>query len=77
MQNDKKVPENKDVCNKILDKVGKPDNFLMCRAMNVFDDKYRVNIYTKRYVEGIEGRTIQHSYFCSYNSGNINIISGA
>lgn len=78
MQNDKKLEENKDVCRKVLDQIGKPENYLMCRALNVFDDKYRVNIYTKRYVEGIEGNTIKHSYFCKYSSdsGNVKIVSG-
>lgn len=78
MQNDRKVPENPDVCSKVLDKVGRPSNFLMCRAMNVFDDKYRVNIYTRRYVDEIEGQSIEHSYFCKYTeNGVLTIISGS
>lgn len=77
MQNDKAIPESKDVCEKILKKVGKPENFLMCKALNVYDDKYRINIYTKRWVEGIEGRTISQSYFCKYDGNNLHIINGA
>jgi hypothetical protein len=75
MQNDKKVPENKDVCDKILKQVGKPEGFIMCRAMNVYDDRYRVNIYTKRFVEGIEGQTISQSYFCKYDGKLVNILN--
>jgi len=75
MQNDKKIPESKEVCNKILKIVGKPENFLMCKAMNVYDDKYRINIYTKRFVEGIEGRSITQSYFCRYDGNNLKIIN--
>ena len=27
--------------------VGKPDNYHMCTAMNVYDDRYRVNVFVK------------------------------
>lgn len=75
MQNDKKIPENNDVCMKVLDKVGKPEHYLMCKAMNVFDDKYRVNIYTKRWVDDIEGKSISQSYFVRYNKDGLQILS--
>lgn len=75
MQNDKKIPENNDVCMKVLEKVGKPEHYLMCKAMNVFDDKYRVNIYTKRWVDDIEGRSISKSYFVRYNKDGLHILS--
>lgn len=72
------MKKEKSICDIIFDHVEKPDDFLMCKSINVFDDRYRVNIYTKRYVEGIEGKCIKHSYFCKYDaSGNLNIISGA
>lgn len=70
MQNDKKIPESDHVCSKVLEAVGKPKDYLMCKAMNVYDDKFRVNIYSRRYVEGIEGRYISSSYFCRYNDKN-------
>lgn len=73
------MKKEKNICDIIFNHVKKPSEYLMCRSMNVFDDKYRVNIYTKRYVEGIEGKQIKHSYFCRFNdeSGNLTIISGA
>lgn len=55
-------------CDIIFDHVNKPDKFLMCRSVNVFDDKWRVNIYSKRYVEGIEGKCISASYFVKFNT---------
>jgi hypothetical protein len=76
MQNDKAMKENPAVCLELLNKVGKPDNFLLCKAMNVFDDKYRVNIYTRRMVEGIEGVSISKSYFVKYSEkGTLTILS--
>lgn len=75
MQNDRKLSENDTVCIKVLDKMGKPENYLMCKAMNVYDDKYRVNIYTKRWVDDIEGRSISQSYFVRYNKDGLHILS--
>lgn len=67
--------ESRDVCMKVLSEVGKPAQYLMCRAMNVFDDKYRVNIYTKRLVDGIDGMSISQSYFVKYNKDGLKILS--
>jgi len=75
MQNDRKLSENETVCVKVLDKMGKPENYLMCKAMNVFEDRYRVNIYTKRWVDDIEGRSISQSYFVRYNKDGLHILS--
>ena len=47
MQNDKAIEESPEVCAKLLDIVGKPDNYFMCKGMNVYDDRYRVNVYVK------------------------------
>lgn len=75
MHNDKSVVENSDVCAKALNKFGKPEHYLMCKAINVFDDKYRVNIYTKRWIEGIEGKSISQSYFVSFGKDGLQVLS--
>jgi hypothetical protein len=64
-------------CEIIFNHVEKPKNFLMCKSTNVFDDKWRINIYSKRYVEGIEGKYISGSYFTRIDSesGELTIIS--
>ena len=78
MQNDKKIENNLEVCEKIFDQVDKPDNYLMCKALNVYDDRYRVNIYT-RVMRGedkdLEGISISQSYFCKYDGSNLTIVS--
>lgn len=74
MHNDKTSIENDDVCVAILDKFGKPNNFYQCKAINVYDDRYRVNIYCTREVDGIEGKCIGSSYFVKYNNGDLNIL---
>jgi hypothetical protein len=57
-------------CDVIFNYVEKPKDYLFCKSMNVFDDKWRVNIYSKRYVEGIEGKYISSSYFVKFNTEN-------
>ena len=47
--------------------VEKPKDYLFCNSINVFDDRWRVNIYSRRYVEGIEGKYISNSYFVKFD----------
>ena len=55
MQNDRALKTNPYVCMQVLEEVGKPDNFFQCKSLNVYDNKYRVNIYTKETIEGLTG----------------------
>ena len=77
MQNDKKIENNPEVCEKILEMVGKPDNYLMCKALNVYEDRYRVNIYVQEPIEELTGHKqyIDKSYFCRYNGTELTIVS--
>lgn len=64
-------------CDFIFDHVEKPADYIFSKCFNVFDDKWRVNIYSKRYVDDIQGQYISHSYFVKFNSDNnkISIVS--
>lgn len=64
-------------CDVIWNYVEKPSDYLSCKSINVYDDRWRVNIYSKRYVEGIEGKYISKSFFTIFDSsnGNLKIIS--
>lgn len=57
-------------CDVIFSYVEKPQDYLMCKSMNVYDDRWRVNIYSKRMVNGIEGKYISKSYFTSFDTSN-------
>lgn len=59
------------ICKKILEMFGKPDNYLSCRAINVYDNKYRINLYVKTNVHGIEGKRIGASYFIKYDNDTV------
>jgi len=77
MENDKKIEHSPEVCDKLLELVGKPDDFHMCKALNVYDDRYRVNIYVREDVSDITGHKlyIDKSYFCKYNGTDLTIVS--
>jgi len=57
-------------CDIIFNHTQKPQDYMFCKSMNVYDDKWRVNIYSKRLVDGIEGRYISQSYFVRFNDEN-------
>ena len=77
MQNDRPIEENPYVCKEILEQIGKPNHYLMCKAMNVYDNRYRVNIYVKESVEDLTGHKqyIHSSYFCKLDKDKVTILS--
>ena len=36
------------VCDMLFNKYHKPKGFHSCKAINVYDNKYRINVYTTR-----------------------------
>ena len=77
MQNDKAIKENPYVCKEVLEQVGKPDNYFMCKGMNVYDNRYRVNIYVKEDIQDLTGHKvyIKDSYFCKLDENKVVILS--
>lgn len=69
MQNDKATPSNQKVCDILLNQISKPENFYTCKAINVYDDKYRVNIYSKNN----DSIRISESYFVKYDGKDLTI----
>lgn len=58
---------NSTPCDLIFKYVDKPADFLFCKCVNVFDNKWRINVFSRRYVEGIEGKYISSSHFVKYD----------
>ncbi len=54
-----------DVCNLLWKQIERPKNIIECRAINVYDNKYRINIYTKHHdpLYDIDKVRITQSYF--------------
>lgn len=59
----KEYAQSDDVCGLLFQQIDKPSNFKMCRAFNVYDNKYRINIYTHEVVNDIPSQRISQSYF--------------
>lgn len=69
--NDISKTNDGDVCGLLFKQVDRPLGYLMCKAVNVYDDRYRINIYVRTDVDGIEGKRISNSYFCKLDEKNI------
>jgi len=78
MQNDKAIEENAYVSKQVLEQVGTPSGYLFSKALNVYDNKYRVNVYT-RVMRGenkdLEGMSISQSYFVRLDDNTVTILS--
>lgn len=67
--NGPQIKENKDyiqpddICSLLFQQIDKPTHYKMCRAFNVYDNKYRINVYTHQVVNDIPSQRISHSYF--------------
>lgn len=74
----KKETMENEVSQKIFDLVEKPKDFVSVRSINVFYDRYRVNVYTECETGGLIGyksQRISQSYFCKYDGENLTIIA--
>lgn len=63
------------VCDLLLNKIGKPKGLVMCRAINLYDNRYRINVYTKTMVSDIESKKISYSCFAKLDDKyNLHIV---
>ena len=64
-----------DVCQLLFKQIEKPTNLETCKAVNVYDNKYRVNVYTRSHcpIYDIDKVRITQSYFCHLNGEDLTI----
>ena len=58
----------------LFQQVEKPKNHLMTKIMNLWDNRYRVNVYVELFEDNLVKKRIHSSYFCHYNPGKLTII---
>lgn len=58
----------------LFKQVEKPKNFLMTKIINVYDNRYRINVYTEIEEDNLTKKRITSSYFCHYHPGVLTII---
>jgi len=60
----------------LFKQVEKPKHYWMTKIINVFDNRYRINVYIEFFdeIDRLMKRKIHSSYFCHYNKGSLKII---
>ena len=59
----------------LFKQVEKPKQFLMTKIINIFDNRYRINVYIEIFEDNLIKKRIHSSYFCHYKPGSLVIIS--
>ena len=64
-----------DVCQLLWKQIDRPKNLETCKAINVYDNKYRVNVYTRSHDDywDVDKVRITQSYFCHLNGKELTI----
>lgn len=58
----------------LFKQVERPKNHLMTKIINVYDNRYRINVYIEFEEDNLIKKRIYASYFCHYNAGELKII---
>jgi hypothetical protein len=69
---------SKDICDLLFEQVSKPSDFLMCKPINLYDNRYRINVYSETEGDGLLKRRISQSYFTSLSENGqvLHILGG-
>lgn len=58
----------------LFKQVEKPKNYLLTKIINLYSNRYRINVYIEIEENNLIKRKIQSSYFCHYNPGELIIL---
>lgn len=59
----------------LFQQVSKPKNYTFTKINNVYDNRYRINLYCEEEVDNLIKKRICASYFCIFDSNKLNIVS--
>lgn len=60
----------------LFKQVSKPKHHFMTKIINVWGNRYRINVYVEIEEDGLIKRKIDSSYFCHYSPGILTIVDG-
>ena len=60
----------------LFQQVNKPKDYLMTKIINVYDNRYRINIYCEKEEDNLTKKKICASYFCHFEKNSLQIIDG-
>lgn len=58
----------------LFKQVEKPKNHLLTKIINLWENRYRINVYIEIIEDNLVKKRIYSSYFCHYNPGKLTII---
>lgn len=58
----------------LFKQITKPPNHLTTKIINLWKNRYRVNVYIQFEEDNLTKKRIHCSYFCHYNPGELKII---
>ena len=63
--------------NLLFKQVERPKNYSMIKSINLWENRYRINIYTETVdqKDKLTKTKIDSSYFCHYETGNLKILN--
>lgn len=66
-----------DICTLLFKQRERPRNLEVCKAVNVYDNKYRINVYTRSYDDfwDVDKVRITQSYFAKLEGDSLTIVS--
>jgi HEPN domain-containing protein len=59
----------------LFKQVERPKNHFLTKINNLWENRYRVNVYIEIEEDNLTKRKILSSYFCHYSPGKLKIIS--
>lgn len=59
----------------LFEQVEKPKNHLMTKIINVWENRYRINVYVEIFEDNLVKKRIYASYFCHYSPGKLTIMT--
>lgn len=62
--------------NLLFKQTPKPKNHLMTKIINLWDNRYRINVYIETQEDNLIKRKIHSSYFTHYEPGKLTVIDG-
>jgi hypothetical protein len=60
----------------LFKQVPKPKHYLMTKIVNVWENRYRINVWVEVEEDNLTKKKIHSSYFCHYSPGKLTITSG-
>lgn len=63
------------ICDLLFKHKDKPKDIITCKAVNVYDNKYRINVYVKAIINNIDSQRIGYSCFARLDNKTLSIVS--